>query len=122
MLREFELRDAEIWFAWFALDPALQILAVGNIRQVVFRTPTVGRSSSSRTPREAHVGHSPVSSRPTAAAFAAARRSIWKWAPTLAAITVKGLCVCLVPLGVLRLPVSCVGSMQTRFQGTLMLF
>jgi hypothetical protein len=30
VLREFDFKDADIWFLRFALDPKLQILAIGN--------------------------------------------------------------------------------------------
>ena len=86
VLREFEFRDAEIWFVRFALDPALQILAVGNKYGKLWLWNVDG---TPQQPLVKNASHAKCTSAVRQVSFSPDRRyllcccedgSIWKWA------------------------------------------
>jgi polycomb protein EED len=88
VLREFEFRDADIWFVRFALDPRLEILAVGNKFGKLWLWNVDG-SGNGGAPLVKAAGHVKCTAAIRQTAFSPDRRfllcccedgSIWKWA------------------------------------------
>ena len=86
VLREFEFRDADIWFVRFSLDPRLEILAVGNKFGKLWLWNVDGTGSSNPLVKAA--GHVKCSAAIRQTIFSPDRRfllcccedgSIWKW-------------------------------------------
>jgi len=92
VLREFEFRDADIWFVRFSLDPRLEILAVGNKFGKLWLWNVDGTGSSNPLVKAA--GHVKCTAAIRQTVFSPDRRfllcccedgSIWKWAIDYAA-------------------------------------